>query len=353
MNHFRNITRITVLIILVLAAVLLSALQSEETRESAIPVERVPVRTVSISESRKGVTIKGTGVLKPASTGKLAFKTGGYLQSMIPKKVTTVKKGRVLATLNRSEIVAHVSKAKEAVAKANRDVKRTDQLFADSVISREVWENSHTALKLAKADLKIANYNLYHSTIKAPSNGKVLQQFSEKGEMVAAGQPIFLFGGIKKGWKVITSVSEREVAALSLSDSASIHFEAYPNRTFAGTIAAIADAPNAYTGTYEVELHLAESETTFRMGYTADVALQPQTLKNLLWIPTSALVQGKGREGEVFGITAESLIVSRKVVIAQIDDRGIAISSGLEGIESVVSDGSAYLTKNSIITRVK
>lgn len=353
MKQVRNIARFSVLILLTLSAFLLSTLQAEEKHGEAKEIKKTPIRYTSLEKSAKGVVFKTSGKLEPATTKKLSFKTGGYIQSSVDEHVKSVKKGTILAQLNRSEIQAHVSKAKAALEKAKRDFQRTEVLYAEQVITKEMWENSKTALDVAKADLKIANYNLYHSTIKAPSDGRILQKLSENGELVGAGQPLFLFGALSKGWQVSCSFSEKEIADIKIGDSASITFEAYPSTLFASEIYSIADAPNPRTGTYEVVLSVRKPRDDFRMGYSASVSLFPKSLENIVWLPSSSIVKGKGKEGTIFALNQDSTVIEKTVIIAQIDDHGFAVSNGLEGVTNIVTDGSAYIKNSSSVTLVE
>lgn len=353
MKQIRTISRFAALLVLALSAFLLSTLQAEEKRNSAEKIKRTPVRYTSVTRGEKGIVFHTSGSLQPASTKKLSFKTGGYIQSSLDEHVKSVKKGTILARLNRSEIQAYVSKAKAALEKARRDFQRTNILYADQVITKELWENSKTALDVAKADLKIANYNLYHSTIKAPSDGRVLQKMSENGELVGAGQPIFLFGSLSNGWQVVTSLSEKEVAEICIGDSAALSFEAFPSTPFAASVHAISDAPHPRTGTYEVILSIDTPLKEFRMGYNASISLYPSRLASVQWIPSSALVKGKGKRGTVFAFTSDSTVIEKEIHIAQIGDKGFAVSSGLEGVEHIITDGSAYLKNNAFVKIVQ
>ena len=100
---------------------------------------------------------------------KLSFKTGGIISEIFVDEGQTVKKGQVLAKLNLSEIQAQVNQAILGLDKAERDYRRANNLYKDSVVTLEQLQNTTTALDIAKSNVKIAEFNLQFSTIKAQS----------------------------------------------------------------------------------------------------------------------------------------------------------------------------------------
>ena len=82
-----------------------------------------------------------------------------------------------MAQLDLSEIEAHSDQARAAFEKAGRDLARVKKLYDDNVTTLEQLQNATTAFEIASSQVRVAEFNLHHSSIFAPVNGKILKRF--------------------------------------------------------------------------------------------------------------------------------------------------------------------------------
>ncbi len=226
----------------------------EQVAEEKI-TEKVKVRTTKVIEKEMSIPVHCSGKLSSKEESKLSFKTGGIISNIFVDEGQKVKKGQVLAKLNLSEIQAQVNQARLGLEKAKRDFRRANNLYQDSVVTLEQLQNVTTALNIAKSNVKIAEFNLQYSTIKAPSNGKILKRVAEENEIIGTGYPIFLFGSTENDWIIRVNITDKDIFSLKLNDKAEIKFDAYPDKTFTASVTEIGNSADPYTGTYEVEQH--------------------------------------------------------------------------------------------------
>ncbi len=323
--------------------------QAEEAKQ----VYKIPVKTASVIHKKMAFPVQTSGMLASQSEMKLSFKTGGIISRLHVDEGASVRKGQLLASLDLSEIQAQVSQAQSGYDKAQRDLGRAKNLFADSVATLEQMQNATTALDVAQANLKIAMFNLRHSKIYAPADGKILKRFVQQNELVSAGFPVFEFGTSSQGWLIRTGVSERDVVQLQLGDSAVVHFDSYPNRNFTAVVSEIAQALDPASATFEVELLLSQADVRLVSGFVADVQIFPSTRQTFAVIPIDAMVEGNGTEGFVFALSENGDVAKKVAVkIAKITDDAIAITRGLENVQRVITDGAAYLTDGAAVHSV-
>jgi RND family efflux transporter MFP subunit len=169
-------------IIKTLSAIIIIALIfnacKEQVKEEKI-AEKVKVRTTKVIEKEMSIPVHCSGKLASKEESKMSFKTGGIISGIFVDEGQRVKKGQVLAKLNLSEIQAQVNQARLGLDKAERDFRRTNNLYNDSVVTLEQLQNATTALDIAKSNVEIAEFNLQFSTIKANSNGTILKRIAE------------------------------------------------------------------------------------------------------------------------------------------------------------------------------
>jgi membrane fusion protein, multidrug efflux system len=336
-----------ILLILVLA----SGCSSKEPK--AAPSEQVPVRLKEIKQSKISIPVHSTGILVSSEEIKLSFKTGGIVSEIPVREGQKVHKGDLLASLNLSEINAHVTQANDGYEKAARDYKRAENLYRDSVVTLEQKQNAATALNVAKSSLEIATFNLAHAKILAPDDGIILRQLVKQDEMVSQGYPVFLFGSSGKHWKVKCGLSDKDVVKVHKGDSASIIFDAWPGVKFQAVVDLLGEMANSYTGTYDAELLLKRTSFRLASGFVAGVNISPSEKKSFFLIPISSIVEADGQHGYIYTVTDSMTARKLRVEIGTIIGSLAAVKEIPSGVTKVVSEGAAYLKDGVRVKVVK
>jgi multidrug efflux pump subunit AcrA (membrane-fusion protein) len=105
------------------------------------------------------------------------------------------------------------------------------------------------------------------------------------------------------------------------------------------------------TGTFEIELTVDDDQgKRLVAGFIAKIKIDPSQKQKHALVPIGSIVEGNGDEGTVFTVDESSSRAVRRVVeIVHILGESVAISSGLEGTDRVVSTGAAYLEDGSLV----
>ncbi|MEM8485985.1 MAG: efflux RND transporter periplasmic adaptor subunit [Bacteroidota bacterium] len=318
--------------------------QDVDAGATATTVAPVNIFVQDVSKEKRALPIRSSGRLATKAEVRLSFKIGGYIERVFVDEGRRVKKGTRLARLNLSEIDAQVLQAKSGVEKATRDLERAEGLYTDSVATLEQVQDARTALDVAAANLKIADFNRAYAEIYAPASGRILKRTAEAGELVGPGQPIYLFGADRGGWVVRVGLADQDIVKLAIGDSASLSFDAYPDEQFKGTVTELADAADPMSGTFEVEIAVNDPMNLLKSGFIARVDVYPSRGESLYFLPIEALVEGNGEEGIVY-VYDENENKARKipVQIERMLDAEIAVSGDLGGYTQIVTEGAAFI----------
>ncbi len=340
-----------VLFTALLGAAGLTACQRPETVAPAGGENAVAVRMAEVERRETSFPIHTAGMIALKETVKLSFKTGGLIAAIPVDEGQEVKEGQLLARLDLAEIEAREAKARSAFEKAERDLQRVRSLYQDQVAPLERLQDAETAYEMARSDLQVAEFNLKHSLINAPSNGKILSRFAEQGELIEPGRPVFVFASTDKNWILRFGAVDRDVVRLSLGDPADLYLDVFPERVFKGRVSEIAETANPQSGTFEVELELeAQAGAPLVSGFIAKVEVFPSQHRMLYFVPLQALVGGDRDRGFVFTVDpATSRAVKLPVQVYRILDGEVAIGSGLEQVRRVVSAGAPYLDQGTLV----
>lgn len=312
--------------------------------------EPIPVKIIQLQKSGSTAIITASGQLTTEDETILAFKTGGVINRVLVKEGDQVRKGQLLATLDLTEINALVAQARFGYEKAQRDFQRITNLYRDSVATLEQLQNTETSLAVAKEQLEAATFNRSFSEIHAPANGYVLRKFVNSGQVVNIGDPILLTNAaVGNNWILKVGVSDKQWASIKINDKATVAIDAFPKRSFHGTVSRKAERSDPMTGAFTVEIQLLNDGAKLATGMFGAVRLESAVTVTTWSVPYEAVLDANGNEGFVFVTNDNKIALKQPIVIESFNGKTIRISSGLENARALIVSGSAYLTNNSLI----
>lgn len=307
------------------------------------------VKTVPVAMADPQGRISALGFVTSESEARPSFKTGGVIQKTYTKEGDYVKKGQLLATLVMDEIEAQVRQAEEALYKAERDMRRIKNLYADSVATLEQFQNVTTAYEVARKTVEIARFNRQYSEVRAPISGKIVKQIMKTGEITGPGTPVCaIMGTGQKDWKIKAGLIDKDWARVRENDKADIYLDAYPGQVFKGKVTAKSSLGGQGNGTFDVDIDFENFPENLAAGLTANVYVYAKSSSNLPVIPIDALVRTDGRKAEIFTID-NGKAKKIEVEIEKISGDKVTVTSGLDGIEKVVTIGAIYLEEGEKI----
>ena len=321
--------------VLIAIPVLSSCTKAEQQTDNKQPlVKPVYVKAVRVEEKLMSVPLHSVGKVFSQKESSLSFKTGGIIRSINVNNGQKVRKNQVLAKLDLSEIESAFDKANLSFDKAERDLKRAQNLYKEKVVTLETLQNAQTAFAVTSSDLNIAKFNLTHSVITAPSDGLILNKMREEGELT--------------NWIIKSGLVDKEVVKIVLCDSVKITFDAYPNAIFNGAITKIANAPNPMNGTYEVEISLHEIPDTIKKGFIAKVKITPSQKQIYKLISIESLAEADQNDGIVYKIE-NNKARKIKVKIETIFNDQVLVVGALSANDLIISEGLSEINENSTV----
>ncbi|MCU0330196.1 MAG: efflux RND transporter periplasmic adaptor subunit [Candidatus Kapabacteria bacterium] len=342
--------RFTAPLLAAASMLLVQACSSDSQSATSQPADnRVPVHVTVLTPSHSTNEATASGVVFNDAEQHLGFKVGGIVRTVTVREGDRVRAGQLLASLASTEIDAMVDQAREGYNKAERDVRRVEALFADSVATLEQLQNVRTARSVAKNQLDIAEYNKQHSEIRATTHGIVLRRTMEPGEVAAPGAPVLVIAGNNAStWLVRVGVADNVWSRLRVGSTARVNFQALGSQTFPGRIRSVGAASDRATGLYPIDITLDAPPATIATGLFATATLQlnrqPESSTTTI-VPMNAILEGNGDIASVFVVSAgKAKKVS--VSIAAVLPQGVQLAAPLPS-DSLITGGSAYVVDGS------
>ena len=338
------------LVIALAGGVLLGCARSGAEELATVGDQAAVVRAAPVTDTILARPIVATGTVAPADEAALGFKIGGVIERIAVDAGDPVRAGQTLASLDLREIDASLAKARSGAAKSDRDLARARRLYTDSVVTLAQFQDAETADELARADLEAAAFNRRYAVIVAPASGVVLRRAAEPGENIAAGATVLVVGGRGGRGNVLEiGLADRDAVSVWKGDPALARFDALPGREFAGRVSRIGAAAHPVTGTYEVEVALDDAGA-LAAGLVGRAKIRPARGAPATLVPIEAVLEADGAEATVYALSADGKRAERRrVTVAFIEGRRVAIAAGLEGASQVLTDGAAYLDDDAAV----
>lgn len=337
-----------------LLAVALAGGCAKQAATEAPPAPPTLVAVAPVEYSTAAVPVHATGVLSRKNEADLSFKIGGVVESVLVRAGDAVKKDQVLAQLRLDEIDAQLAAARSGLAKAQRDLARVEKLQANAVATLENLQDARTAVEVAAAQVRIAEFNRRYAVIAAPADGWVLRRSVEPNELVTSGHTVLGFAANDGGWLVRAGLADADVVRLHVGDRGEVAVDGAPDTRIAGTITHISEAADPMTRTTQIEIALDRAPVEARSGMVVAATLFPPPVASRPRVPASVLIEGAQRMASVYVVDNGATVARRvKVEVEALDGADAYLRTPLPPTARLVVRGGEYLHDGASIAVAK
>ena len=278
---------------------------------------------------------------------------GGLVARVLAEQGTWVGAGQALAVIERSvqsqeaqQLAASIEVARADARLAQQELNRAQALVSRGFVSKADVERrtatrdaANARVRVAQAQLGASRARIGRLDIRAPAAGLVLDRNVEVGQVVSAGSgPLFRIARAGE-MEMLAQLSQQDLQGLRPGMRAVVK-PLGSDRSFTGTIWQVSPVINPETRQGEVRISVPY-DPTIRPGGFADVQIETGASDAPL-LPQSAVLNDQ--DGDyVYIVAPNNEIVRRNVQVGSVDERGVAIRSGLSGQERVVLSAGAFV----------
>ena len=268
--------------------------------------EDVQFVTEKVAKSTIQNSITATGTIEAVTSVTVGTQVSGIVNKLYVDYNSVVKKGQVIAELDKTNLVSALNAAKANLqsAKANQqsalanlnyqlaNYNRYKTLYQKGLVSANDYESAHLSyqqakeqananlqsVKSAQEEVQRAQTNLGYATITSPIDGVVISKSVEEGQTVAASfstPELFTIAKDLTNMQVVADVDEADIGDVAVGERVTFTVDAYPNDTFEGTVKQVrlqATTTNNVV-TYEVVISAPNAELKLKPGLTANVTI--------------------------------------------------------------------------------
>ena len=261
---------------------------------------------VSVGTIRNSVT--ATGTVEPLDKVEVGTQVSGVLEKLYVDFNSTVKKGQLIAEVDKKNLNNSVELSKVALNSAmtelefqHKNHERRKSLFDLQLISREEFDQSlysfekaQIEVQKAKAELKRTRENLGYANIYSPIDGIVLSRAVEKGQTVAASlnaPTLFIIAHDLTKMKVQADIDEADIGQIQKGQRVTFTVDAHPDELFEGEVTQLWLEPKVTSNvvTYTVIIVAENPDRKLMPGMTATIAIYTLEARDVITIPAKAL----------------------------------------------------------------
>ena len=360
-----RISKIWIAVIVIVVIAVAAWALSGGKKEEEINFKEEAVKTETLQNS-----VTATGTIEAVTSVTVGTQVSGIVNKLYVDYNSQVKKGQVIAELDKTNLLSELNTAKANLASATSNLNyqaanmnRYQTLYKKGLVSADEYENALLNYRQAKEqvasskeNVQKAQTNLGYATITSPIDGTVISKSVEEGQTVAASfntPELFTIAKDLTNMQVVANVDEADIGGVKEGDRVTFTVDAYPDDTFEGTVKQVrleATTTNNVV-TYEVVISAPNADLKLKPGLTANVTIYTQERSGILAVANKALrftptketvgkdmkiVDCKGKN-KVWTLSDKTL-TAHSVTIGQTDGVHTEIIKGIKKGQKIVTE---------------
>lgn len=310
----KKISKVWIAVVVIVIVAIAFWLLSGKKDKATLQFDTAKVETGTITKS-----ITATGTIEPVTSVTVGTQVSGIVSKLYVDYNSVVKKGQVIAELDKTNLISELNTAKANLASAESTMRyeqanfnRYKTLYKKGLVSADDYDNALLNYNKAKESVASsremvakAQTNLGYATITSPIDGVVLSKSVEEGQTVAASfntPELFTIAKDLTNMQVVADVDEADIGDVKAGERVTFTVDTYPDDTFQGTVTQVRQEATTTNNvvTYEVVISAPNADLKLKPGLTANVTiftLEKTGVTNVLskalrFTPTKETVNG-------------------------------------------------------------
>ncbi len=270
--------------------------------------EKVSFDTAKVENTTIQTSITATGTIEPVTSVTVGTQVSGIVAKLYVDYNSVVRKGQVIAELDRTNLISELNAQKANLASAQSSLdyqlsnyNRYKTLYDKGLVSADEYESARLQYQQAKEQVassresvRRAQTNLGYATITSPIDGVVLSKSVEEGQTVAASfntPELFTIAQDLTNMRVIADIDEADIGGVKEGQRVAFSVDAFPDDQFEGSVTQVRQQATTESNvvTYEVVISAPNKDLKLKPGLTANVTIFTLEKSNVLAVPSKAL----------------------------------------------------------------
>jgi len=312
----------------------------------------MPPTPVEAAEARSGAVadrFETIGTFEAGEEITVVAEIDGKVLDLPFREGQSIAKGGIIAHLDDAQPAAELTRAEAIRDQSRATFQRVQEIVEAKAGSAQDLDDAAAALKVAEANLAVAQSRFEKTRVVAPFEGVTGAREVSPGAFLRAGEPITRLAQLRE-LRVIFSAPERLLPLLADGTEVRLTTTAYPGVEAPGRITVIDPVLDPATRTARIVARLSNPGNRFRPGMSAHVAATLGARAEALTVPNEAVFV-EGNQAFVYAIRPDSTVTRTPVTLGTRLTDAVEIVSGLEAGARVVRAGHQKLYEGAKVRR--
>lgn len=270
--------------------------------------EKISFDTAKVEKTNIQTSITATGTIEPVTSVTVGTQVSGIVSHLYVDYNSVVKKGQVIAELDRTNLISELNTTKANLSSAQSSLNyqlsnynRYKELYNKGLVSADEYESARLQylqakeqVNTSKESVQKAQTNLGYATITSPIDGVILSKSVEEGQTVAASfntPELFVIAQDLTDMRVIADIDEADIGGVKEGQRVSFTVDAFPDDQFEGRVTQVRQQATTESNvvTYEVVISAPNNDLKLKPGLTANVTIFTLEKNDVLAVPSKAL----------------------------------------------------------------
>lgn len=276
--------------------------------------------------------------------------TPGRITNLKVKEGDGVRKGQLVATLDLEAMNKQIAELEKSLELANTVFERQSRLWEQNIGSEIQYLEAKNAKERLEKSLETLQFQLTKGNVYAPISGVVERVVLQGGELASPGMPIVQILNTNK-LKVVANVPENYLRSVKMGEKVKVNFPALESEQDA-RVSLIGRTIDPNNRTFAVEASISGTTKLVKPNLLAIMLINDYSETDVVTIPVELVQQEVGGKNYVYvkekGAEGD---VAKKVYVetGRSFNNEIVISSGLQGGEELIVEGSRNIANNELI----
>jgi len=301
----------------------------------------MPVETASVIQSRVADRFEAVGTIEASEAITVVSEIDGTIVRLPFKEGSAIGRGGLIAKLDDAQLRSEVARAEALRDQTRSTYNRVKSVVDQGAGAPQDLDDAAASLKVAEANLSLAQSRLSKTRITAPFPGTLGSRRVSPGAFVRAGQAITDLAKLDE-LRVNFSAPERYLGQLHRGAEVNVATTAYPGYLVVGHIDVVEPVLDPGTRSARIVARVRNPGGKFRPGMSANVSAVLGQRPNALTIPSEAIF-AQGDTSYAYVVKPDSTVTRSALTLGTRLSDAVEVVKGLAPGQVVVRTGHQKL----------
>lgn len=278
----------------------------------------------------------------------------GTLTQVLVTSGQKVTKGQLLARIDDGGLSNQLAQMETQAALAKTTFERQQNLWNQKIGSEIQYLQAKTNYEAQLKAVAQMKAQLAKTIVRAPFSGVIDEVITEKGQVVAPGQPLMRIVNLSNMY-VASNIPENFIGKIKNGASVEVFIKSI-GKTVTGKVRQVGNYINPNNRNFSIEIAVPNQDNLLRPNQVAVLKIADYTKANAVLIPESIVTENASGEKIVYTINSQSkkaVAVKKEIKTGLTSGANIEVLEGLANGDVVIIEGARSVQDGDAVEVVK